>query len=338
MHISKLEKLLLAALEKISRLETENDALRQNAASAAGSSSFSPAFGQHGLPRFPLADLQLATNSFSIENKLGGGGFGDVYKGTLLKTQVAVKKLDQNRNQGHKEFKAELTSLSRFRHPNIVTILGYAEEGEECCLVYEFLVNGSLRDRLDKKNGTPPLTWEQRESIALNVALGMSYLQNADPERPLFHLDLKSANILLDVNFQPKVSDFGLTRRAVLGSDSNSYWISSKVHGDLSYICPEYLKGGGIVSRKTDVYSYGCVLIELLSGKCFTVALLYNIRQVFSTNRDLVQDLDTSLEWTDEMSKRAKQLAELANRCTNEFRQARPSFLKIVSRLTDFAS
>lgn len=330
--------LLSIAEQKVASLQHELAAIRNGtspSSSTSSSSSLSNNNNQFVLPQFPLHGLQTATNNFSALNKLGEGGFGSVFKGTLLGTQVAIKKLASDSTQGHKEFKAEIISLSRFRHPNIVNLIGFAEQGISKCLVYEFVVNGSLRDRLDRKHNTPPLTWPQRQLIAIGIATGMNYLQNADPTAPFFHLDLKSANVLLDSQFHPKLSDFGLTRPLVVGTDTNSYVKAQSVEGDISYCCPEY-RDQGKVSRKTDVYSYGCILMELVSGKIISSQLRSNFRNVFSQKkkRALAQELDSSIDWSQSGLKDANDLASLSVDCIDEDRFERPSFAKIVQSLT----
>nr|XP_043634545.1 putative serine/threonine-protein kinase-like protein CCR3 [Erigeron canadensis] len=222
---------------------------------------------------FTFADLALATNNFSQENKLGAGSFGVVYKGKLLDgREVAIKRGETNQKtrkfqEKESAFDSELAFLSRLHHKHLVRLVGYCEEREERLLVYEYMKNGALYDHLhDTKNvdkGCSLLnSWKMRLKISLDAARGIEYLHNyAVP--PIIHRDIKSSNILLDANWVARVSDFGLS---LLGPESNSEQRPTKAAGTVGYIDPEYY-GLNVVTAKSDVYGLGVVLLELLTGK-----------------------------------------------------------------------
>ncbi|XP_049392069.1 probable receptor-like protein kinase At1g80640 [Solanum stenotomum] len=202
--------------------------------------------------------LELATNKFQETEILGEGGFGCVYKAKLEDNlYVAVKKLTQN---SIKEFETEVELLSQMQHLNIISLLGYCIHSETRLLVYELMHNGSLETQLHGPSRGSALTWHRRIKIALDAARGIEYLhEQCHP--PVIHRDLKSSNILLDSNFNAKLSDFGL---AVLGGAQNKNNI--KLSGTLGYVAPEYMLDGKL-SDKSDVYAFGVVLLELLLGR-----------------------------------------------------------------------
>ncbi|CAN4102038.1 unnamed protein product [Withania somnifera] len=205
--------------------------------------------------------LELATNKFQESEILGVGGFGCVYKAKLEdNSYVAVKKLEGGTQDAIKEFETEVELLSQMQHPNIISLLGYCIHDETRLLVYELMQNGSLESQLHGPSRGSALTWNHRIKIALDAARGIEYLhEHCNP--PVIHRDLKSSNILLDSNFNAKLSDFGL---AVLGGAQNKNNI--KLSGTLGYVAPEYLLDGKLTD-KSDVYAFGVVLLELLLGR-----------------------------------------------------------------------
>ncbi|KAG9446804.1 hypothetical protein H6P81_012932 [Aristolochia fimbriata] len=212
---------------------------------------------------FSLAELEKATDKFSSREILGEGGFGRVYHGIMEDgSEVAVKLLLREHQNGDREFIAEIEMLSRLHHRNLVKLIGICIEERARCLVYELVRNGSVESHLhgvDKSKG--PLDWDARMKIALGAARGLAYLHE-DSNPRVIHRDFKASNILLEEDFTPKVSDFGLAREASEGSQH----ISTRVMGTFGYVAPEYAMTGHLLV-KSDVYSYGVVLLELLSGR-----------------------------------------------------------------------
>jgi serine/threonine protein kinase len=213
-----------------------------------------------GVAVFSYADLGRATRNFS--EKLGAGGFGSVYKGVIsgLST-VAVKRLDGVR-QGEKQFRAEVSALGLIQHINLVKLLGFCCQGDKRLLVYEHMCNGSLDSHLFQRNDVAAvLDWSTRHQIAIGVARGLSYLHQSCREC-IIHCDIKPENILLDESFVPKIADFGLA--SVIGRDFSRVLTTFK--GTMGYLAPEWLSGVPITS-KVDVYSFGMVLMEIISGR-----------------------------------------------------------------------
>ncbi|GAB4830135.1 Receptor-like serine/threonine-protein kinase ale2 [Ancistrocladus abbreviatus] len=212
---------------------------------------------------FSLPELEKATEKFSSKRILGEGGFGRVYHGILEdETEVAVKLLTRDNQNGDREFIAEVEMLSRLHHCNLVKLIGICIEGHRRCLVYELVHNGSVESHLhgsDRRKG--PLEWDARMKIALGAARGLAYLHE-DSNPRVIHRDFKASNVLLEDDFTPKVSDFGLAREATEGS----HHVSTRVMGTFGYVAPEYAMTGHLLV-KSDVYSYGVVLLELLTGR-----------------------------------------------------------------------
>ncbi|KAK6911879.1 Serine-threonine/tyrosine-protein kinase, catalytic domain [Dillenia turbinata] len=213
---------------------------------------------------FSLYEIEKATDNFDASRILGEGGSGLVYSGVLDDgTRVAVKILKRDDQQGGREFFVEVEMLSRLHHRNLVKLIGICTEDHAYCLVYELIPNGSVESHLhgaDKE--TAPLDWDARLKIALGAARGLAYLHEDSSPR-VIHRDFKSSNILLEHDFTPKVSDFGLARTAL---DEGSRRTSTRVMGTFGYLAPEYAMTGHLLV-KSDVYSYGVVLLELLTGR-----------------------------------------------------------------------
>ncbi|XP_044465775.1 cysteine-rich receptor-like protein kinase 10 isoform X4 [Mangifera indica] len=212
---------------------------------------------------FEIRTLQIATNSFSELNQLGHGGFGPVYKGLMPNGQeVAVKKLSLNSRQGLREFTNEVKLLLKIQHKNLVTLLGCCAEGPEKMLVYEYLPNRSLDYFLFDKKKSTSLDWSTRYQIIIGVARGLLYLHEEAPER-IIHRDIKASNILLGEQLNPKISDFGLAR---LFPGDDTHMNTFKICGTYGYMAPEYALHG-YLSVKTDVFSYGVLVLEIVSGR-----------------------------------------------------------------------
>lgn len=291
-----------------------------------------------GARRFFLAELKKATNNFSNSNEIGAGGYGKVYKGTLLTGElVAVKRAKEGSMQGAQEFKTEIEILSRVHHRNLVSLIGFCYEQGEQMLVYEFMVNGTLHEWLLGKM-KEPLDWHRRLQIALGSARGLTYLhENIDP--PIIHRDVKSANILLDDKLTAKVADFGLSKLAPDG-DENQQQMSTQVKGTLGYLDPQYYTMQQL-SDRSDVYSFGVVLLEILSGRQPIERGKYIVREVRTAldkgGLPAVRSLiDPSL--ADVPMQNIEPLLDLALMCVEEKATDRPSMNEAVKQLEAIAA
>ncbi|KEH42442.1 putative protein kinase RLK-Pelle-Extensin family [Medicago truncatula] len=286
---------------------------------------------------FSLSELEKATNKFSSQRLLGEGGFGRVYHGRLDDgTDVAVKQLRRDIHQsGDREFIVEVEMLCRFHHRNLVKLIGICTEGHKRCMVYELIRNGSVESHLhgvDRINH--PLDWEARKKIALGAARGLAYLHE-DSNPRVIHRDFKASNVLLEDDFTPKVSDFGLAREATEGSHS----IPTRVVGTFGYVAPEYAMTGHLLV-KSDVYSYGVVLLELLTGRkpvdmsqpLGEENLVVWARPLLKSREGLEQLVDPTLAGTydfDEMTK----VAAVASMCVHLEVTKRPFMGEVVQAL-----
>ncbi|XP_036962402.1 interleukin-1 receptor-associated kinase 4 isoform X2 [Acanthopagrus latus] len=224
--------------------------------------------GHTGCPSFFYNELMKITGNFDDRpvsdggSRLGEGGFGTVYKGLLNDRPVAVKKLtpmdDVSPDELRVQFDQEIQTLKVLKHENLVDMVGFSCDGQHPCLVYPLMVNGSLLDRLACLQGSPPLSWRQRCLIAEGTARGLEYLHSNHH----VHRDVKSANILLDETFVAKVSDFGLTRAS--SKRTSTTMMTERIVGTRAYMAPEALRGE--ITPKSDVFSFGVVLLEILSG------------------------------------------------------------------------
>lgn len=252
----------LPSLAKSSGIAASMIGSRLNSPSLSFSSSFAAYTGS--ARTFSSVEIERATDSFNEARVLGEGGFGRVYSGVLDDgMKVAVKVLKRDDQQGGREFLAEVEMLSRLHHRNLVKLIGICLEERSRCLLYELIPNGSVESHLhgvDKE--ISPLDWNARMKIALGAARGLAYLHEDSSPR-VIHRDFKSSNILLEHDFTPKVSDFGLARSAL---DEGNRHISTRVMGTFGYVAPEYAMTGHLLV-KSDVYSYGVVLLELLTGR-----------------------------------------------------------------------
>ncbi|KAL5546960.1 hypothetical protein UlMin_006647 [Ulmus minor] len=214
------------------------------------------------LPFFDLDSILVATNNFSTTNKLGQGGFGSVYKGKLQDgKEIAVKRLASSSGQGIEEFKNEIILISKLQHRNLVKLLGCCVEKEEKLLIYEFMANKSLDNFIFDPRRKAELNWDMRFNIIHGIARGLLYLHR-DSSLRVIHRDLKASNILLDKKMNPKISDFGLARIFEGTLDMAN---TNRVVGTLGYMSLEYAMGG-IFSEKSDVFSFGVLLLEIVSG------------------------------------------------------------------------
>ncbi|XP_076897181.1 G-type lectin S-receptor-like serine/threonine-protein kinase At4g27290 [Bidens hawaiensis] len=220
--------------------------------------------GSVEVPLYSLSEISRATNDFSVDNKLGEGGFGPVYMGVLGDGQeIAVKRLSKSSGQGLVEFENEVICIAKLQHRNLVKLLGYCIQGDEKMLIYEYMPNKSLDSFLFADESKKVLLdWPQRFHIIHGIARGLLYLHQ-DSRLKIVHRDLKAANILLDYQMRPKISDFGLARMFKEGeSEANT----KRVVGTLGYISPEYAMKG-LFSIKSDIFSFGVLVLEIVSGK-----------------------------------------------------------------------
>ncbi|KAL9425752.1 hypothetical protein AB3S75_032672 [Citrus x aurantiifolia] len=290
---------------------------------------------------FSLFELETITKSFRSDYILGEGGFGTVYKGYIdenvrvgLKSlPVAVKVLNKEGLQGHREWLTEVNFLGQLRHPNLVKLIGYCCEDDHRLLVYEFMFRGSLENHLFRK-ATVPLAWATRMMIAFGAAKGLAFLHNA--ERPVIYRDFKTSNILLDSDYTAKLSDFGLAKAGPQGDETH---VSTRVMGTYGYAAPEYVMTGHLTAR-SDVYSFGVVLLELLTGRKSVdktrpskeQSLVDWARPKLNDKRKMLQIIDPRLE--NQYSVRAAQKAcSLAYYCLSQNPKARPLMSDVVETL-----
>ncbi|XP_055821165.1 probable serine/threonine-protein kinase PBL19 [Solanum dulcamara] len=301
---------------------------------------------EQNLRVFSLSELKEATRNFNRMLKIGEGGFGSVYKGSILPSNgkgdpivVAVKKLNTMGLQGHRQWIAEVQFLGVLEHPNLVKLLGYCatdgERGIQRLLVYEYMQNRSLEDHLFNK-AVPVVPWRTRLKIILGAAQGMAYLHEG-LEVQVIYRDFKSSNVLLDENFNARLSDFGLAREGPAGDHSH---VSTAPVGTLGYAAPEYVETGHL-SVKSDVWSFGVVLYEILTGRrtlersrpVIEQKLLDWVKQFPADSRRFSMIIDSRLR-NDFSLIAAKRIAKLADICLNKNAKERPKMSEVVEILT----
>ncbi|KAG8084925.1 hypothetical protein GUJ93_ZPchr0010g8280 [Zizania palustris] len=286
--------------------------------------------GSGGIVAFRYTDLCHATKNFS--EKLGGGGFGSVYKGVLSdSTIVAVKKLDGAR-QGEKQFRAEVSTIGLIQHINLVKLIGFCCEGDERLLVYEHMQNGSLDVHLFQSNAdTTVLSWATRYNLAIGVARGLSYLHQSCHEC-IIHCDIKPENILVDASFVPKIADFGMA--AFVGRNFSR--VLTTFRGTIGYLAPEWISGVA-VTPKVDVYSFGMVLLEIMSGMRNSPkgsdgggAVYFPVHAISKLHEGDVRSLvDTQLRGDFDLEE-AERVCKVACWCIQENELDRPTMSEVV--------
>ncbi|CAL9190353.1 receptor protein kinase TMK1 [Musa acuminata AAA Group] len=289
--------------------------------------------------------LRNVTNNFSEENILGRGGFGTVYKGELHDgTKIAVKRMEAGvmGTKGLNEFKSEIAVLTKVRHRNLVSLLGYCLDGNERLLVYEYMPQGTLsRHLLDwKEEGLKPLEWKKRLSIALDVARGVEYLHNL-AHQSFIHRDLKPSNILLGDDMKAKVADFGLVR---LAPDGKGCSVETRLAGTFGYLAPEYAVTGR-VTTKADVYSFGVILMELITGRKAldesqpeeSVHLVTWFRRMQLNKDTFRKAIDPTIDLDEETFTSISTVAELAGHCCGREPHQRPDMSHAVTVLASLA-
>ncbi|XP_010558328.1 PREDICTED: probable serine/threonine-protein kinase NAK isoform X2 [Tarenaya hassleriana] len=303
------------------------------------------------LKNFSFSELKSATRNFRPDSVVGEGGFGSVFKGWIDENSfsaskpgsgivIAVKRLNQEGFQGHREWLAEINYLGQLDHPNLVKLIGYCLEDEHRLLVYEFMPRGSLENHLFRR-GTffQPLSWNTRMKITIGAARGLAFLHNAQPQ--VIYRDFKTSNILLDSNYNAKLSDFGLARDGPTGDKSH---VSTRVMGTQGYAAPEYLATGHL-SAKSDVYSFGVVLLEMLSGRRAIDKnqpvgehnLVEWAKPYLTNRRRVLRVMDPRLQGQYSLT-RAHKVAILALDCLSVDAKLRPSMNDVVKTLEELQS
>ncbi|KAL6350979.1 hypothetical protein AAG906_031565 [Vitis piasezkii] len=282
---------------------------------------------------FPFETLVAATKNF--HQKLGEGGFGPVFKGKLEDgREIAVKKLSQNSNQGKKEFENEAKLLARVQHRNVVNLLGYCTRGAEKLLVYEYISNESLDKFLFKTGRREELDWKRRYDIIGGIARGLLYLHE-DSHSCIIHRDIKASNVLLDDKWAPKIADFGMAR---LFPEDQTH-VNTRVAGTNGYMAPEYVMHGHL-SVKADVFSFGVLILELISGQknsTFDVNLdAQNLLEwawkLYKKGRSL-EVLDPSLA-SSAVAEQVAMCVQIGLLCTQADPQSRPNMRRVVVMLS----
>ncbi|KAK1684440.1 hypothetical protein QYE76_045288 [Lolium multiflorum] len=301
--------------------------------------------GARTLREFGLRELRGATADFSPLLMVGEGGFGCVYRGALRLpgghphgTAVAVKRLNPNGGQGHKEWLAEVHFLGVVDHPNLVKLVGYCaaqtDQGPQRLLVYEFMPNKTLDDHLFNA-AHPVLPWDIRLQIVLGAAQGLLYLHEG-LELQIIYRDFKAANILLDEDFRPKLSDFGLARE---GPSEGQTHVSTAVMGTYGYAAPDYVQTGHLTT-KSDVWGFGVVLYEILTARRSVEKkrpkneqkLLEWVRRHPAESEQFGDIIDARLEGRYSM-RGAREISKLAHSCLANYAKDRPAMVEVVERL-----
>ncbi|KAI3745674.1 hypothetical protein L6452_08078 [Arctium lappa] len=301
------------------------------------------------LKMFTFSELRSATRNFRPDTMLGEGGFGRVFKGWVdgetyapskvgVGIAVAVKKSNPDSAQGLKEWQAEVKFLGKFSHPNLVKLVGYCWEDREFLLVYEYMQKGSLENHLFKKC-TEPLSWSTRIKIATGAAQGLAFLHNT--EKTVIYRDFKSSNILLDGDYNAKLSDFGLAK---LGPANGESHVSTGVVGTYGYAAPEYIATGHLYV-KSDVYGFGVVLLEMITGlrvlDTNRPSSQHNLvewaKPQLHDKRKLRKLIDPRLE-QDYPSKGAGKASELILGCLEADPKNRPSMEEILTSLEQISA
>ncbi|XP_059508436.1 interleukin-1 receptor-associated kinase 4 isoform X2 [Stegostoma tigrinum] len=298
------------------------------------------------LHNFNYYELMQRTGNFDERpvslggSKIGEGGFGVVYRGYINNRIVAVKTLTAALDQHNVsigelklQFSQEIKTLAKLKNENLVELLGFSNDGEHPCLVYAYMSNGSLLDRLACLDNTAPLSWNERCSIAVGTANGLKYLH----ENNHIHRDVKSANILLDGLFVPKISDFGLTRAS---SHLMQTMLTEKIVGTTAYMAPEAMRGE--ITPKSDVFSFGIVLLELITGlppvdESREPQLLFDIKEEIEDEEMSIEDY-TDKKMQDWDSVTIDKMYLTASQCLNEKKNKRPDIKKVYNSLQEISS
>ncbi|KAL6285432.1 hypothetical protein ACE6H2_009822 [Prunus campanulata] len=273
--------------------------------------------------RYTIEEIELATDYFKISNKVGEGGYGPVYRAWLDHTAVAIKVLRPDISQGQRQFQQEVEVLSCIRHPHMVLLVGACPEYG--CLIYEYMENGSLEDRLFLKSNTPPIPWGVRFKIAAEIATALLFLHQTKPE-PLVHRDLKPANILLDRNYVSKIADVGLARLVPPSvADAVTQYRMTAAAGTFCYIDPEYQQTG-MLGVKSDIYSLGVMLLQIITAKP-AMGLSHQVEEAIEKGA-FAEILDPAV--TDWPVEEALSYAKMALKCCELRRRDRPDLSTVI--------
>ncbi|XP_010535197.1 PREDICTED: receptor-like protein kinase At3g21340 isoform X2 [Tarenaya hassleriana] len=283
--------------------------------------------------RFAYSEVQAMTNNF--QRILGKGGFGVVYHGYVNGTeQVAVKMLSHSSSQGYKQFKAEVELLMRVHHKNLVSLVGYCDDGDNLALIYEYMANGDLKEHLSGKRDASALSWGTRLKIVAEAAQGLEYLHNGC-KPPMVHRDVKTTNILLNEHLQAKLADFGLSRSFPTEGETH---VSTVVAGTPGYLDPEYYRTNWL-TEKSDVYSFGIVLLEIITNR----PVIDQTRErphitewvgLMLTRGDINKIMDPKL-YGDYDTNSIWRVVELAMACVNPSSSNRPNMSQVVIELNE---
>ncbi|XP_065861981.1 cold-responsive protein kinase 1-like [Euphorbia lathyris] len=284
---------------------------------------------------YTYKELRIATDTFCPTNKIGEGGFGSVYKGTLKDgTVAAIKVLSADSRQGVREFLTEIKMIADVEHENLVKLYGYCAEGDHRILVYGYLVNNSLAQTLlGRGHSSIQFSWPVRRKICVGVAQGLAFLHEEVQPR-IVHRDIKASNILLDRDLMPKISDFGLAK---LFPDNKTH-ISTRVAGTAGYLAPEYAVRGQL-TRKADIYSFGVLLLEIVCGRPNTNRRLpsdeqYLLERVWEMyeNTELENLVDTSMNGEYDAEEACRYM-KIGLMCTQDMPKLRPAMSMVVKML-----
>ncbi|KAL4582357.1 hypothetical protein LXL04_006904 [Taraxacum kok-saghyz] len=301
------------------------------------SSSSSSVLPDQTCRRFTFPEIQSATNNFDENLVIGRGGFGNVYKCSTIGSarEVAVKRLHSMSNQGAHEFEAEVEVLSKLRHGNLVSLLGYCNEEKEMALIYEFMPNGTLEENLHRPELS--LSWLQLLKISIGAARGLDYLHTGtSTQHGVIHRDVKSSNILLDANFDAKIADFGLAR---IGLIERTH-VSTAVKGTFGYMDPSYFYTGKLTTS-SDVYAFGVVLFEVLTGKKAVDSTLDEDLAAWALHQMKVGKLNQIIDkrLIGQISRKCvKEFASVAGRCLHTQPKKRPTMAEVVVKLKSILS
>ncbi|OCT88971.1 interleukin-1 receptor-associated kinase 4 [Xenopus laevis] len=295
-------------------------------------------YDETGIGSYSFNEIKHSTNNFDIRpvseggNKLGEGGFGIVFRGKIKGKIVAVKKLtelvDASIQDLTYQFEQEIKIMAKCQHENLVKLLGYSKDGDQYCLVYTYMPHGSLLDRLACLNDTPPISWLLRCNIAYGTANGIRYLH----ENSHVHRDVKSANILLDDAFVPKISDFGLSRAT--GQFSKTM-MTERIVGTTAYMAPEALRGE--ITIKSDIFSFGVVLLEIISGLApvdedRSPSLLLDIKEEIEEEEKTIEEyMDKKMGEVEPNT--LNQMYTVASQCLNQMKNKRPDIKRVLQNL-----